>query len=328
MKRFCPKCGIEILSGTLCEACAFEKIKYSAPLIQVSEYGRIIENGRWRVFDCLDDEIIKRVKKELKRADAKVEVESFEFIPRAKEKLTIYVTAGFDDQELRLPVRLSYCQCDYGQKEKTGYFEGILQLRHPHESVIEFIKKQVDSASHKGVFISKTSEQKNGVDLYFTKKTFMKLLAEKIANKFGASINLNPTLFSHNHQTSKDIYRLTILVEFPEFCPGDCIMFKPVHARSIGEPIVVKIISLGRLMTAKDLLSGKRISFELKYTKELIRLDQFISQVSSLSPILSVIHPKSFQEEPIINENILKGDYEVGDEVIIIDSPYGILLME
>jgi NMD protein affecting ribosome stability and mRNA decay len=328
MKRFCPKCGVTISQGTLCSNCVKEKLTYKTPLVQVSEFGRVIENARWRVFDCLDEVIIKRVKEALNRKDISVELESFEFIPRAKEKTTIYAKVSFEDQELRLPVRLSYCQCDFGQKEKTGYFEGILQLRHPHEAVLNFIAKQVDGVNHKGVFISKTVEQKNGVDLYFTKKTFMKLLADKLGSRFGAKVDLNPTLFSHNHQTSKDIYRLTILVEFPEFCPEDCVMFRPVHARSIGEPVVVKIINLGKLMTAKNLLTGKHISFELKYTKDLVRLDTFISQISNTQPYLSVIHPETFQEERIVNENILKNSYEIHQEVIIVNSPYGIILVE
>ena len=328
MKRFCPKCGVSISQGIFCQDCVVKNIDYETPLVQVSEFGRVLENGRWRFFDNLDDIIIKFVKKALGRDDIVVEVEGFEFIARAKEKTTVFVQARIDDKQLRLPVRLSYHQCDFGQKEKTGYFEGILQLRYPHDEVLKFIRQHMQKVTHRGVFISKTVDQKNGVDLYFTKKTFMKLLADKLGNRFGARVDNNPTLFSHNHQTSKDIYRLNILVEFPEFCVGDCVMFIPVHARSVGGPVVVKILSLGRLMTAKDLMSGKRISFELKYTKDLVRLEQYISQVSSLIPYLAVIHPETYQEDEIVNEKVLKLDYDIEDEVIIVKTPYGLMLME
>lgn len=328
MKRFCPKCGATISEGTFCEDCARKETKYKTPLVQVSEFNRVFEQGRWKVFEDLDTVIIRHVKEALQRPDVLVEVEPFEFTPQAKEKTVVYVNAHIEDQIIRLPVKLSYRQCDFGQKQKTRYFEGILQLRHPHDAVTKFIEHELQKSAHKGVFITKVSEQKNGVDLYFTKKTFMKLLAEKLVAKFGAKSSLNPQLFSHNHETSKDIYRLNILVDFPEFVPGDCIMYIPVHARSIGEPLVVKIISLGKFMGAINLLNGKKVSFELKYTKEVEKVKQYNTQISSTQPKLAVLDPQTFQEEEIINEKTLSFEYELDDEVSIVKTPYGHCIVE
>ncbi len=328
MKRFCPKCGASITKGTFCEDCARKETKYIAPLVQISEFNRVFEQGRWKIFEDLDTVIIRRVKQSLKRSDIFVEVEPFEFAPQPKEKTVIYVKAHIDKQVIRLPVKLSYRQCDFGQKQKTGYFEGILQLRHPHEAVTKFIEQELQKSAHKGVFITKVSEQKNGVDLYFTKKTFMKLLSEKLVSKFGGKSSLNPQLFSHNHETSRDIYRLNIVVEFPKFILGDCVMFKPVHARSVAEPIVVKIISLGRFMGAINLSNAKKISFELKYTKDLEKLKQHKTQISSTQPRLAILDPQSYQEEEVNNTKALSFEYEAGDDVMIVKTPYGIYIVE
>ena len=45
IKKFCPKCGVQITKGTFCEVCAQKDFVYEAPLIQVSEFGRVFEKG-------------------------------------------------------------------------------------------------------------------------------------------------------------------------------------------------------------------------------------------------------------------------------------------
>ena len=227
-KRFCPKCGATITEGVFCENCMIKEFKYEPPLVQVSEFQRTFHKGSWHQFGDLDSLIKKRVCEALGRSDINLEIESYEFIPKTKEKITINTYADIDGQKMTLPVRISYRQCDYGQKEKTNYFEGILQLRNPPDNIKTYIENELKKVSHKGVFVTKISETNKGVDLYMTSKNGMRILAQKLVNHFGGSINLNPQLFSRNSQTSKDIYRLNILVEFLPFSKGSVISFKEV----------------------------------------------------------------------------------------------------
>jgi len=156
---------------------------------------------------------------------------------------------GGNEQEVRIPVKLSYRQCDFGQKQKTEYYQGILQLRNPHENVISFLETDLAKVAHKGIFVVKIADTKYGKDLYFTDKSYLRILANKLVNKFGGTVSLNEQLFSHNHQTSKDIFRLNALVTLPLFQVNDIISTRLVHART-KNPLLqyFKIMKMGKLI--------------------------------------------------------------------------------
>ena len=75
-------------------------------------------------------------------------------------------------------------QCDFGQKQKTGYYEGILQIREPNEQVVAFLDKEMKELAPKGVFITKTVDQKNGFDLYFNEEFNSSSGKSLISSKF------------------------------------------------------------------------------------------------------------------------------------------------
>jgi NMD protein affecting ribosome stability and mRNA decay len=328
-KRFCPKCGEKITQGTLCENCLQKDIRYEIPLIQVSEFNRVFESGRWKVFENLDDVIRKRVLELLGEKHLEVEIEPYEFDPKPKEKILITVNVKKDGVQLHLPVKISYMQCDFGQKEKTGYFEGVLQLRNPTPETHDFIKRDLEKVSHKGVFITKTVPIKNGVDLYFTNKNHMRLLAQRVHNAFGGTIKINSRLFSHNHETSKDIFRVNIFVELPEFVKGDVISYINTTARNQDESRqYVYITGLGRLIQAKHLLSGKQVAFELKYVKDLRKEEIHKTKIISLDEDFLVLHPITFQAETVVNKDVLTREFSLDEDVFIILSDKGALLIE
>ncbi len=328
-KRFCPKCGATITEGTFCQDCISKEIHYEPPLVQVSEFNRVFEQGRWKYFADLEEVIKRRVAQALGQKQLDMEIEPFEFTPAPKQKTVLHVHLVLDGVELRLPVKLSYMQCDFGQKEKTGYFEGILQLRNPTDEVRDFIERDLKSASKKGVFISKTAEMKKGVDLYFTNKNHMKLLAQRIHNAFGGVLKINSQLFSHNHETSKDIFRVNAYVELPLFKKNGVVSFIPGGARNQDTSRhYFRILSLGKLVQAYDLLFGKRVAFEERNVSELKIESIHSTKIILLEPQLQVLHPESFQAETVMNESVLKKDYSVDDEVSVVISEKGLLIVE
>lgn len=327
-KRFCPKCGVTITSGTLCADCSYEEVKYEVPLVQISEFNRTWHKGSWHHFDSLDDVLVKRIR-EVVGSDVDVDIEPFEFEPKPKSKTVINATVYLDDQELVLPIKLSYRQCDYGQKEKTQYFEGILQIQNPYDEVYEYIEHEMKKVSHKGVFITKTIDTKLGVDLFMTNKTQMRLLGQKLVNKFGGELVLNPQLFSHNHETSKDIYRLNVLVKIAPFRVGDVISFDRFSSRGkILKKEFLKVTRVGRLIHGIDLEQNKSDAFEIKYASDIKIIPTHTSSVVATSPDLLVLDPETFQETIPRNSKTLPPSFEIEDKVQVVKTNLGIFVLQ
>lgn len=327
-KRFCPKCGVTIKSGTLCPDCAHEDISYEAPLVQVSEFNRTWHKGSWHHFDNLDDVLVKRVR-EVIGSDVDVDIEPFEFDPKPKAKTVVNATVYLDTEEvITLPVKLSYRQCDYGQKEKTNYFEGVMQVQNPHEEVLQYIEQEMKRVASKGVFITKTVDTKTGVDLYMTHKTQMRLLGQKLVNKFGGELVLNPQLFSHNHMTSKDIYRLNVLVKLAPFKVGEIISFDRSSARGkVLKKEFLKVTRVGRLIQGVDLETGKTDAFELKYANEINTIPQKETTVVANVPDLLVLDPDTFQEVIPRNCNVLNDKFDIQARISVVKTELGLFIV-
>lgn len=327
-KRFCPKCGNPITEGVLCSDCITTELHYEPPLVQVSEFSRSFEKGRWIKFDDLETLIIRRVKEALDK-DVQVELEPFEFIPQPKTKMKITAHAVIDGQSVALPVKLSYRQCDFGQKEKTNYYEGILQIQHPHDDVFEYIEQELKKVADKGIFITKTAKTKKGIDLYFTNKNYLRIISNKLVAKFGGTVHLNPQLFTRDHLASKDVYRLNALVTLPDFRKGDVISYQVDKVRSNNEPVeIVVVTGMGKLIKGKNLRTGKLVAFDIRHIKELKVLPPLSTSISSTVPDLSVIDPETYQEERVANTEILENHMNVQDKVTIVKTPYGVYISE
>lgn len=326
VNTFCPSCGKPQDESILCSDCTKKEVAvgYEAPLIQVSEFNRMFHRGVWKHFDNIDDIIISRVQEALgtEGRDIEIDIPSFEFDIAPKQKTKFDVVAHIDGKEVPLHVKLSYMQCDFGQKQKTAYYEGIMQLRQPNDRVIDFMNKEMVQLAPKGVFITKTVDQKHGVDLYFTNKTHMNLLAQKIGGRFGAAVSTHPQLFSHNHQTSKDIYRLNILVSIPKFMAGDVISFDYPRKGNL----TVLISSMGKIAQGQNLILGKQVGFELKNCEDIIIYKKQATTISTIHPEVRVLDPENYQEQVLANKDL--PPLEVGDTVNIVKTPHGLYIVK
>jgi len=143
-------------------------------------------------------------------------------------------------------------------KHNPQYFEGILQLRNPNKEVISFIANQMKKKDD--VFIAKQVKTKNGVDLYFSSNKFLKSLGRKLQNHFGGEFKTSATLHTRSRQSSKNLYRLTVLFRLPEFKEGDIVKFK-------GEKF--KILKTGKKILCKSIGTGKKKNLNYDETREL-----------------------------------------------------------
>jgi NMD protein affecting ribosome stability and mRNA decay len=188
-------------------------------------------------------------------------------------------------------------KCNLCQKQHSQYFEGVLQLRYTdklRKRIEERVKKQEVEWIEKHVYITKRGKHKDGEDLFLTNKKDLGVFADKLGRIFGAKVNKNAQLFSRNKQTSKNIYRLNVLVTFPDFEEGDVVF--------VNEK-VAKVMQLRRQIKALDLRTGKTFGFFLK--NEPKNLEKTKVMISKTIPEVTILNPETYEDEPIANPKLI-----------------------
>ena len=100
------------------------------------------------------------------------------------------------------------------RKRASNYFEAVIQLRPRNEELIHFIINQVEQ--RKDVFISEVKERKTGFDVYLSSQRFARTLGKKLKDRFKGVLKITRTLFKKDRQTSKLLYRATVLFRLKE----------------------------------------------------------------------------------------------------------------
>ena len=80
-------------------------------------------------------------------------------------------------------------------------------------------------------------------------------LGKKLKGKFSGEFKKSAKLFTRNRQTSKEVYRLTILFRLSKFSKGDIIGYK-------GDKLI--IVNLGKKVFAKSITTGKKYNINYK----------------------------------------------------------------
>ena len=139
------------------------------------------------------------------------------------------------------------------EQKNQDYFEGILQLRNTTDEVLNFaineIKKDGTSA------ISKLKEIGDGCDLYVTRQKFLRSLGNKLQKQFGGQVVVSRRIHTRSRQTSRDLYRVSLLFRLPPFKKGDVISYK-------GEKI--QIMQMHKKVLAKDVKTGRKLNLSFK----------------------------------------------------------------
>ena len=181
------------------------------------------------------------------------------------------------------------------QLKHANYYEAIVQLRSQEGDVGEathFVLEAAKSKSLEGVFISKKKKVATGLDLYLSSNRFAIEVGRQLFREFGGELKISRKLFSQHRQTSRILYRMTVLFRMPPFRVGAFILLneKAFRVAEIAKKVVV----------AEDIETGKL--FELQY-KDVVRnfesLDAIRVVVSKVKPQLEVIHPTTFQSVPV-----------------------------
>ncbi|MDD5086395.1 MAG: NMD3-related protein [Candidatus Nanoarchaeia archaeon] len=328
----CSNCGKnKVFLEGLCKKCYNEKnplvVSFKPVKILVC-FGckKYFLKGKWTRFSKTED-MVKKVLQDRIIFNEKADISSFKIqtiIPKHsighnvkvdfRAVLTVFgVYKGVSKpikEEYELKSRIIYILCPKCSKFKSGYFEGILQLRNVDEDVINYALEKLKQSEKRGIFLSKKKKVKNGFDLYLTKKGYIHELAQELLKKFGGEKKASRKLFSRNKQTSRDIYRVNVLFRQSKFRKGDVISIdgEPFKVSDITSRIKIKSLKTGNINTVflKDL--GVNSTEEIKETV-----------VSSVFPDIKVINPYTFQQEKPMNPKNIKAEINQKVNVVVVD---------
>ena len=158
-------------------------------------------------------------------------------------------------------IKTLYVIIDMDQEsvQKSGYFQGVLQLRNPTEELVRFVREDV-SKQPKGrqVYIGREVRLENGYDFYLTSNRYMRTLGRKLQKRFGGQLVESPKVFTRDRQTSKDVFRLSVLLRLPKFHKGDVIKYKgmDIKVKAVGKKVFGVDVKTGRkyMINYKELL--------------------------------------------------------------------------
>ncbi len=195
------------------------------------------------------------------------------------------------EQTYEFPLQFEKGNCDHCLRAKSTYFEGTLQVRGSTAVVEQFIDMAIERGEANGNFLVKKDRHKDGFDYYFTKNKFTRQLAASLKKQFGGKYTLSRRLQTRDRQTSKEMYRLTLLYQSPLFFKDEVI--------STGRD-VYHITSTTGTLTARNLGTGKTEKLDPKLSR-FTRLVPHTTTVSKVQPQLEVLHPISYQSVPVVN---------------------------
>ena len=144
------------------------------------------------------------------------------------------------------------------EEKPANYFEGILQLRDVSQEVIDFVEENCMMQGPR--MVSKVKKVKNGFDFYIQSNKYLTKLGKLIRSNFDGELTKSASLHTKDKQSSKELYRLTILFREANFSKGDIITVK-------GERY--QIIGISKDVLAKDLLTNKKKHFSFEQLRQL-----------------------------------------------------------
>ncbi|MBI2574285.1 hypothetical protein HYV82_00170, partial [Candidatus Woesearchaeota archaeon] len=184
------------------------------------------------------------------------------------------------------------------------YYESVLQLRSLREDIAAFVESEISRSRSKGVFVSSRERVKDGIDYYLSSNKFAVGLGRKLRKRFSGYLKVSRRIFSRDRQTSRDLYRITVLYRPLLVNAGDVV---------VSGSSIIRVSSVGKKIVGTNLESGKReyIGFS---KEEPVVMKVETATVSKLYPYLEVISPETYQSIPLVGAG---GKLSTGQKVIV-----------
>ena len=291
--EFCPGCGKK--SKTICKDCrSVKEIKTKDIHVKLcADCKKYFLKNKWHSYKKIDDAIIRIAKESIKEKTSKIkpELKDVKINPGINVDFPVKVT--IDNEIFHLPATLEVTYCNNCAKQQGDYFEGILQLRNVSDEIMKFIRKYLKKNS---IFTPDETETKNGIDIKITDKRKVQHLGQELQKKFGGIVKINAQLYSHDKQTSKDLFRVNVYYEGPQYKKGEVVKV---------DNKVILIKKLTKTIVGIDLKTGKKVSVNLK-NKDIEVLKPVKTRVSKIHPNLEVIDPETYQSVNVENTKKVK----------------------
>ena len=98
---------------------------------------------------------------------------------------------------------------------KSNYYEGIIQIRPRSKEVLDYVRNQVKKGN--AVEIAKEAFHPYGIDVYITSHRYARVIGRKLKHVFkGSEVTFSKKLHSVDRQTSKMLWRVTVLFRMKE----------------------------------------------------------------------------------------------------------------
>ncbi|MBI4440513.1 hypothetical protein HY638_06070 [Candidatus Woesearchaeota archaeon] len=136
------------------------------------------------------------------------------------------------------------------EAKHSQYFEGILQLRNPSKEILAYVNKVEDHLQKP--MVSQIKKVKNGFDIYYASQSYLQAFGRKLQQKFGGEIKISARIHTRDKFTSKDVYRVNVLLRMPFYKVGDIVEVKDE---------LYRVNLLGRKVFAQNLNTGKKVTF-------------------------------------------------------------------
>lgn len=323
----CIKCGKNAEVSNLCGGCFLDG--YSN-LKKINRFSLNICLGcgsySWKdrfypsveFNESLEKAVVSNIVFDKKPDSIKLDIKMPEHLPKHGSKvnicvlLTIKTSIGSLVKEERktLPVVVKYTVCPKCSKQFTRYFEGVIQLRNnknaSFENAADYIRKRIEA--RKGVFITAEEELGSGIDFYVTSQKYIQTLGYELYKRFGGELKITSSLHTKDKQTSRDVYRVNVLLRLPEFNIGDVLRISYGSGKK-------KLICVGNVSGSKvsgvDLEEGKKISGLYKeYEVLATKADYKEAIITKSKPHIEVLHPETYDSVRLENPKNVKDKQE------------------
>jgi nonsense-mediated mRNA decay protein 3 len=185
---------------------------------------------------------------------------------------------------------------------RREYYEGVLQIRNANKEILDFINNSMKKSQD--VYISKVKKAGTGFDLYISNRRYILYIGRKLKEQFGGILKKSPRLFTKDRQTSKNVYRVNVLLELYDFRKGDVLEINNHY---------IKVSNIGKTVSGKNLETEKRVIFLLRNSEYKV-LKKYKTTVCKLKPQIEVLHPETYQNIVVSN----KADVKMGEKVNIV----------
>ena len=194
------------------------------------------------------------------------------------------------------------------------YFEGIIQLRGDDEEKLSNTVEEILKIYEKSSFgVQRIETVRGGVDLYSTNNRMSQRVGTFLYKKYGGEYKESKKLFSLNKQTSKEIFRASILYRLPEFFKDDIITLKDKVLKVVKySKDTIKAIDLDKVNKSENV--SFKVTEEIKNHIE-IQKNKFEVEIELKKPFVQILHPETFQMIRVINP---PKNSNIGDKINVV----------